>query len=83
MPLYFFDTRDNDDLVQDDIGIDFFGLEAVKIEAARALAELARDVLPGSLERKLGVEVRDEFGPVLRAIMTFEAKILRPEAYVG
>lgn len=83
MPLYFFDTRDNDDFVEDDIGIDFFGLGAVKIEAARALAELARDVLPGSLERKLGVEVRDEFGPVLRAIMTFEAKILRPEAYVG
>jgi hypothetical protein len=35
------------------------------------------------LERKLGVEVRDEFGPVLRAIMTFEAKILRPEVNLG
>jgi hypothetical protein len=58
MPLYFFDTRDNDDLVQDDIGIDFFGLEAVKIEAARALANLRATCCPeawnGSLASKSG-----------------------------
>lgn len=78
MPLYFFDTRDNDDFIEDDLGIDFPDLETVKREAARALAELARDVIPGSLKRKLAVEVRDEQGPVLRAIMTFEAEILRP-----
>jgi hypothetical protein len=78
MPLYFFDTRDNDEFIEDVDGVEFPDLEAVKIEAARSLAELARDVIPGSMKRNLAVEVRDELGPVLRAIMTFEAVILRP-----
>ena len=77
MPLYFFDTRDNDTFIEDDVGVELPDLEAVKVEAARALAELARDVIPGSLRRELAVEVRDELGPVLRALMHFEAVILR------
>ncbi|MEA1013542.1 DUF6894 family protein [Sphingosinicella sp. LY1275] len=77
MPLYFFDTRDNDDFIEDDMGLDFPNLEAVKVEAARSLAELARDVIPGSVKHRLAVEVRDALGPVLRAMMTFEAVILR------
>jgi hypothetical protein len=78
MALYFFDTRDNDDFIEDDAGLEYPDLEAVKVAAAKALAELARDVIPGSLRRKLTVEVRDEQGPVLVATMTFEAVILRP-----
>lgn len=78
MPHYFFDTRNNDDFIEDQYGVEYPDLEAVKIEAARSLAELARDVIPGSLQRKLAVEVRDESGPVLRALMTFEAVVLRP-----
>ena len=74
---YFFDTRDNAEFVEDDFGIEFDNLEAVKVEAARALAELARDVIPGSLKRILTVEVRDRQGPVLKAVMTFEAVLLR------
>ena len=76
MPLYFFDTRDNDTLVEDDIGVDLPDLEAVKRQASLSLAELARDVLPGSLKRQLAVEVRDERQPILRALLTFEAVIL-------
>jgi hypothetical protein len=77
MQLYFFDTRDNDQFVEDDVGLEYPDLEAVKVEAARALAELARDVIPGSLKRELAVEVRDAQGPVLIARMTFEASVLR------
>ena len=83
MPLYFFDTRDNDDVIEDDIGVEYPSLEAVKVEAARALAELARDVLPRSLKRMLKVEVRDAEGPVLEAVMTFEAVVLRPGLGLG
>ncbi|MDT9598537.1 DUF6894 family protein [Sphingosinicella rhizophila] len=78
MPLYFFDTRDNDHTIVDDVGVEFPDLEAVKVEAAKALTELARDVIPGHLKRELAVDVRDEDGPVLTAKMTFEAVILRP-----
>jgi hypothetical protein len=79
MPLYFFDTRDNDTFIEDDIGLELPDLEAVKIEAATALAELARDVLPGSLQRDLAVEARDESQPVLKAKLRFEAVLLVPD----
>ena len=76
VPLYFFDTRDNDNFIEDDVGIELPDLEAVKAQAARSLAELARDVLPGSLQRDLAVEVRDERQPVLQAKLRFEAHLL-------
>jgi hypothetical protein len=76
VPRYFFDTRDNDTFIEDDEGLEFDGLEAVKFQAAKFLADLARDVLPGSLKRMLAVEVRDERQPVLRALLTFEAILL-------
>jgi hypothetical protein len=41
-----------------------------------SLAELARDVLPGSIKRVLSVEVRDAFQPILRDVLTFEAILL-------
>jgi uncharacterized membrane protein len=78
MPLYFFDTRDNEIFIKDDEGLDYPDLDAVKVDTAKALAELAKDVVPGSLRRELAVEVRDESGPVLIARMIFEALILRP-----
>jgi len=31
MPLFFFDTRDNDAFVEDDEGLDFPDLEAVRV----------------------------------------------------
>jgi uncharacterized membrane protein len=77
MRRFFFDSRDNGTFTEDDVGVEYGDLEAVKVEAARALAELARDVIPGSTKRELAVEVRDEQGPVLIARMTFEATILR------
>jgi hypothetical protein len=74
--LYFFDPRDNGSFVKDDMGIDCADLDSVKREAALSLAELARDVLPGSIERVLSVEVRDGTQPVLRDVLTFEAIVL-------
>ena len=76
MPLYFFDCRDNDTFIEDDVGIEFPNLEAVKDQAAISLAEIARDVLPGSMQRDLAVEVRDERQPVLKAKLRFEAIVL-------
>lgn len=63
--------------MEDDIGLELPNLEAVKVQAAATLAEIAREVIPGSMKRELAVEVRDEQGAILRALMTFEAIILR------
>jgi hypothetical protein len=73
---YFFDSRDNETVLKDDDGVELPDLDAVKVIAAQALAELALDILPGSVRRELAVEVRDERGPVLKALMRFEAIIL-------
>jgi hypothetical protein len=74
--LYFFDTRVNGTFIEDDVGIDFADLDEVKAQAALSLAELARDVLPGSVKRVLSVEVRDALRPILRDVLTFEAIVL-------
>lgn len=79
MPLYFFDTRDNETCIEDDVGLQLPDVEAVKAQAALSLAELARDVLPGSLKRTLTVDVRDGRQAVLRATLIFEAVVLQPK----
>jgi hypothetical protein len=76
MLRYFFDTRDGDTFINDDVGAEVSDLEAAKALAAKALAELARDVVPGADRRVLTIEVRDAQGPVLEARLTFEAIIL-------
>jgi hypothetical protein len=76
VPLYFFNTKDNGTLVEDEVGSELPDLEAAKAQAAMALVELARDVLPGSTRRTLTVEVRDERRLVLRANLIFEAVVL-------
>jgi hypothetical protein len=76
MPLFYFDTRDDDELIRDDVGLELPDLEAVKVQAAKGLAEMAVDVLPGSNERCLGVDVRDGFDrAVLTTELTFKARV--------
>ena len=74
MPLFFFDTRDDAELIRDDMGLEFPDLETVRAQAAKSLAELAVDVLPCSTERCLGVDVRDGSDrAVLTTELTFKA----------
>ena len=74
--LYFFDTRDNGTFIEDDVGLELADLDAVKNQAALSLAELAHEVLPGSIERVLSVEVRDAYQPILKDVLPFEAIVL-------
>jgi len=77
MDWYYFDTRDDGEVVTDDVGIEVAGLETVKVLAAKGLAELAVDVLPGSSQRCLGIDVRDIHSePVLTTELTFKARVL-------
>jgi hypothetical protein len=73
---YFFDTSDNGTFIEDDVGVECANMEAVKTEAAMSLAELARDVLPGSIKRVLSVEVRSASHAILKDVLTFESVVL-------
>ena len=77
MAHYFFDTRDNDTFIEDDVGLEVSTLQGARDIASKSLAELARDVLPGAAVRTLAVEVRDAVGPVLRAVLRFEVQQVR------
>lgn len=47
MPRYFFDTRDNETFIPDDVGVEIATLDEVKLEASRSMADLAKDVSAG------------------------------------
>jgi hypothetical protein len=76
MPVFFFDTRDGDNLDVDEVGLDFPDLDAARFEASRALTELARDVIPGTIRRELSIEVRDKQNLLLRTSIVFEVREL-------
>ncbi|WP_309142534.1 DUF6894 family protein [Bradyrhizobium sp. sGM-13] len=45
MRRYYFDLRDGDDLAPDEEGLDLPNIERVQEEAARSLADMARDAV--------------------------------------
>ena len=73
MPRFYFDTTDGDSAIKDELGVELPNVEAAKTEAARTLAALAKDVLPGLAVRELVVSVRDETKTLLmRTVLRFE-----------
>lgn len=75
MALYYFDLRDGDVLAVDEEGMELRDMQAVQEEAARSMADAARDAVlslsAGSLAH-MSVEVRDDDGPVMRVRFSFE-----------
>jgi hypothetical protein len=59
---YFFDVRNNGTLVVDEVGLDLDDLMAAVREAASALAEMADDMVMGSLSQQLTIEIREALG---------------------
>ena len=80
MKRYFFDLRDNDELTRDDEGLELSTMEAVQEEAARSLADMARDASwrpHNGAGHRMAIEVRDDTGPVLQAKFTFQIERLK------
>ena len=75
---YFFDTRDNETFFRDEDGLEFADFDEVKLEASRALAELAMEVLPGSVRRVMAIEVCAGTGRTVILVTTivFEVVVL-------
>jgi hypothetical protein len=62
MPLFYFDVREGVRFTPDDEGVEFPDVDAAEREAARAAAEIGRDLLPKGHARSVTVEVRNEHG---------------------
>jgi hypothetical protein len=77
MARYYFDIRDDEGWCFDETGSDYPTIEAAKTEASRALAEIARDSLPGPDRLLFIISVRDEHKqPLFEVRLTIE--VLRP-----
>ena len=75
MPLFFFDYRDGETFVRDEVGLEFASADAARAEATEGLAGLARDALPGSESRELAIEVSDsDRKPLFRVTLWFEVQ---------
>ena len=80
MPRYHFDLHDGQCHTADDEGLELPTVQAAHEEAARTLAELARDTMRRATTRllpyRMVLEVRDTNGPVLRATCTIEVETI-------
>ena len=73
MSRYYFDMRHEDEIATDEEGLELATIESVQEEAARSLADMARDTVHrDGKKRPMAIEVRDDHGPVLQARFTFE-----------
>ena len=81
MPHYFFDTDDGETLFRDELGPDLRDEHAARDEAASALAELAKDHIPGANPQKnITMWVRNEAGePILQLALSFAIRPVRPD----
>jgi hypothetical protein len=77
VPRYYFDIRDGESFIQDDDGVDLSGIQEAKEQASRALADMARDAIPGLDVYEMAIEVSDEAkNPLLRTMFRFEVQRL-------
>ena len=74
MTRYYFDLIDDDGLFVDEEGLELSDFRAVQVEAAKSLADMARDATYDSgsaSKRYMAVEVRDDAGSVMHVGFEF------------
>jgi hypothetical protein len=78
MRRFYFDLRDENGLLVGEDGVMCRDLQAVQTEAARAIADMARDAVhmaaPPS-PTTMSIEVRDDDGPVMQVDFRFEVVV--------
>lgn len=70
MTRYYFDIRDDTGLYPDEEGLEFDTQQEAEVEAARSLANLARDF--ATKRQDVSVEVRTEVERVFQAAFIFD-----------
>ncbi|MDF0496367.1 DUF6894 family protein [Bradyrhizobium yuanmingense] len=81
MPGCYFDLRDDKGIALDEEGLELSSPRAVQAEAAKSVADLARDALlsaPLTGDRQeLAIDVRDASGPVMQVKFCFQIEDLK------
>ena len=70
MTRYYFDIRDDTGLYPDEEGLEFDTQHEAEVEAARSLANLAKDF--ATIRQDVSVEVRTEVERVFQAAFIFD-----------
>lgn len=74
MTRYYFDLVDDDGLFPDEEGLELADFRAAQVEAAKSLADMARDATyesGSSSKRHMAIAVRDDAGPVMHVGFEF------------
>lgn len=75
MPRYYFDLHDERGAALDEEGLELSSLRAVQAEAAKSVADMARDAVISApatgAKRKMAIDVRDAGGPVMQVTFSF------------
>jgi hypothetical protein len=81
MPRYYFDAWNGERIAQDNQGVECADDQAARNAAARALLDLAKDIVSKMNSCELSIEVSDESKkPVCRATLQFEIEHLGERA---
>src|SRR4051812_10899953 len=82
MPRYYFDLRDDTGVALDEEGLELASWRAVQAEAAKSVADMARDAIlsaPAAGGRQtMAIDVRDAGGPVMQVKFSFAFETFRP-----
>jgi hypothetical protein len=70
MTRYYFDIRDDTGLYPDEEGLEFDTQQEAEVEAARSLANLAKDF--ATIRQDVSVEVRTDVERVFQAAFIFD-----------
>jgi hypothetical protein len=85
MPRYYFDLRDEQGLAHDEEGLELASARAVQAEAAKSVADMARDAILGlpstGGKQTMAIDVRDAHGPVMQVTFSFEVEDLKTRSF--
>jgi hypothetical protein len=85
MPRYYFDLRDEQGLARDEEGLELASARAVQAEAAKSVADMARDaILAAPLtggRQTMAIDVRDAGGLVMQVTFWFEVEDLKTRSH--
>jgi hypothetical protein len=77
MPRFYFDIRDGESLVVDEVGLEFPTVNEARDDASRTLGQMMKEAMPDGQHHDVAVEVRgDDKRPLFRVQITFEVHSL-------